>query len=88
MQLPATNQRRLLTPASQVIKGFDQAVTGLEVLGTRTLRVQPSDAYGERNGELLIKVRDTERWHALRYVNYLSQFSFAYKAAKVDRCAR
>lgn len=43
-------------PFPQVIKGFDKAVMGLEVAGTRKLRLDPADAYGERNPELSMKV--------------------------------
>jgi peptide-methionine (S)-S-oxide reductase len=40
----------------KVIAGFDAAVTGLEVGGTRTQRVPPEQAYGERNPEAVISV--------------------------------
>lgn len=39
--------------AGKVIKGFDKAVTGLAVRGTRKQRLEPADAYGARAGRLL-----------------------------------
>ena len=36
---------------AQVIKGFDTAVTGLSVGGTRKSRIPPVDAYGELDPE-------------------------------------
>lgn len=33
--------------AGRVISGFDKAVTGLAVGGTRKQRLEPADAYGE-----------------------------------------
>jgi len=39
-----------------VIKGFDRAVAGLEVGGTRTVRLAPAEAYGERSDEARIQV--------------------------------
>ena len=40
----------------QVIPGFDDAVRGLKVGDTRTVRIMPADAYGERSDELIIEV--------------------------------
>ena len=41
--------------SGQVIKGFDLAVTGLEVGESRTVKIEPKDGYGEHNPEMLIK---------------------------------
>jgi len=42
--------------AGGVIAGFDRAVSGLEVGGTRTVRLDPAEAYGERSDEARIQV--------------------------------
>ena len=42
--------------AGQVIGGFDLAVAGLEVGGSTTVRIEPVDAYGEINDDLMIRV--------------------------------
>ena len=40
----------------QVIPGFDSGVTGLTVGESATIRIEPEDAYGERDEELLFGV--------------------------------
>ncbi|KAG1665390.1 hypothetical protein FOA52_015800 [Chlamydomonas sp. UWO 241] len=40
--------------AGKVIKGFDIAVTGLEVGGTRKSRIAPTEAYGERDDKMMM----------------------------------
>ena len=40
----------------QVIPGFDQAVTGLEVGGRREVRIEPEKAYGEAREDLVVDV--------------------------------
>ncbi|MEQ8719215.1 MAG: peptidylprolyl isomerase [Acidimicrobiales bacterium] len=40
----------------QVIAGFDEAVRGLGVGESRTVRIEPADAYGERRDELIGRV--------------------------------
>lgn len=42
--------------AGQVIAGFDKAVADLEVGDTATVRLEPADAYGERNDDLLVRI--------------------------------
>lgn len=42
--------------SGQVIPGFDQAVTGLEIGETREIRLDPEDAYGEPREDLLVDV--------------------------------
>jgi FKBP-type peptidyl-prolyl cis-trans isomerase 2 len=42
--------------AGQVIAGFDKAVADLEVGDTATVRLEPDDAYGERNDDLLVRI--------------------------------
>lgn len=42
--------------AGRVIKGFDMAVTGLEVGGTRKVRLDPADAYGEHDPQMVLQV--------------------------------
>jgi FKBP-type peptidyl-prolyl cis-trans isomerase 2 len=39
--------------ASQVIPGFEAAVIGLEPGGTATVTIEPADAYGPQQGELV-----------------------------------
>jgi peptidylprolyl isomerase len=40
----------------QVIPGFEKAVEGMEVGQEKTVRIEPKDAYGERNDQLVQKV--------------------------------
>jgi len=42
--------------AGQMIKGFDNAVAGMEVGEEKEVTLQPEDAYGERNPEYVIRV--------------------------------
>jgi FKBP-type peptidyl-prolyl cis-trans isomerase 2 len=42
--------------AGQVIAGFDDAVRGLAVGESRTVRIEPADAYGEHQPDLVIEV--------------------------------
>lgn len=39
--------------AGQVIAGFENAVLGLQKGDARTVRIEPAEAYGERNEELV-----------------------------------
>lgn len=41
--------------SGQVIAGFDDAVRGLAVGESRTVRIEPEDAYGERTDEAVIE---------------------------------
>ena len=40
----------------RVIAGFDAAVTGMEVGESRTVTISASDAYGDRNDHMLLRV--------------------------------
>ncbi len=40
--------------SGQVISGFDEAVRGLAVGSSRKVRMEPAQAYGERDEELLV----------------------------------
>ena len=40
----------------RVIAGFDAAVTGMEVGETRTVTIPSSDAYGDRNDAMLLRI--------------------------------
>lgn len=42
--------------AGQVVPGFDRAVTGLEVGESRTVRMEPDEAYGQRRDDLVLTV--------------------------------
>ncbi len=42
--------------SGQVISGFDQAVRGLTIGESRTVRMEPADAYGERRDDMIITV--------------------------------
>jgi FKBP-type peptidyl-prolyl cis-trans isomerase 2 len=42
--------------SGQVITGFDTAVTGMVVGETRTVRMTPDEAYGERSDDMIIDV--------------------------------
>lgn len=46
--------------SGQVIKGFDDAVTGLEVGQSRTVRMEPEDAYGPVQEGMMMEVPKTE----------------------------
>ncbi|RLE46295.1 peptidylprolyl isomerase [Candidatus Woesearchaeota archaeon] len=40
----------------KVIKGFDDGVIGMELNEEKEIRIEPKDAYGDRNPELIKKV--------------------------------
>lgn len=42
--------------SGQVIAGFDEAVRGLAVGESRTVRIEPEDAYGERTDDAIIEL--------------------------------
>ena len=42
--------------AGQMIPGFDAAVNGMTVGETKTVRLEPSDAYGERSDDAIIEL--------------------------------
>ena len=42
--------------SGQVIAGFDEAVIGMKAGQEKTVRIEPSDAYGERSDENIIEV--------------------------------
>ena len=44
--------------AGQMIKGFDQAVEGMELNEKKVVNIPAAEAYGERNEELLDTVRE------------------------------
>lgn len=42
--------------SGQLIPGFEKAVVGMEVGDSTTVEIEPKDAYGDRNPEMLIEV--------------------------------
>ena len=46
--------------AGQMIKGFDEAVNGMEVNEKKTVTIPSAEAYGERNDELIQDVPKTQ----------------------------
>lgn len=42
--------------SGQVIGGFDEAVRGLRIGESRSVRIEPADAYGERRDDLVLEV--------------------------------
>ncbi len=46
--------------AGQMIKGFDQAVDGMELNEKKTVNIPAAEAYGERNEELMQKVAKSD----------------------------
>lgn len=46
--------------AGQMIKGFDQAVDGMELNEKKTVNIPAAEAYGERNDELMQKVAKSD----------------------------
>lgn len=49
---------RFTLGAGQVVAGFDEAVTGMEVDEEKTVRLEPEEAYGERRDDLVLSVPD------------------------------
>ena len=43
--------------SGQLIRGFDQAVTGMAVCEKKTVTLLPADAYGERKEDLFVDLR-------------------------------
>ncbi|MEO6818244.1 MAG: peptidylprolyl isomerase [Ginsengibacter sp.] len=41
--------------AGQMIKGFDEAIPGMEVGDKKTITLSPTDAYGESNADAIIE---------------------------------
>lgn len=41
--------------AGQMIKGFDDAIPGMEVGEKKTINIAPKDAYGEKNADAIIE---------------------------------
>lgn len=50
------NPLTFVVGSGQVISGFDDAVRGLAVGDSITVRLEPADAYGEKNPELIVEV--------------------------------
>ncbi len=46
--------------AGQMIKGFDAAVVGMSVGETKTVKLEPSEAYGEKSGDLLVELNKSQ----------------------------
>ncbi|MFY0605952.1 MAG: peptidylprolyl isomerase [Cyclobacteriaceae bacterium] len=46
--------------AGQMIKGFDEAVNGMEVSEKKTVTIPSAEAYGEKNDQLIQQVPRTE----------------------------
>ena len=46
--------------AGQMIAGFDEAVRGMAEGETKTVRLEPAEAYGEVNPELVIEVQSSQ----------------------------
>lgn len=46
--------------AGQMIKGFDQAVDGMELNEKKTINIPAAEAYGERNDELMQMVAKSD----------------------------
>ncbi len=42
--------------SGQVVPGFDEAVAGMQVGDSKTVRIGPGDAYGERREDLILDV--------------------------------
>ncbi len=42
--------------SGEIIKGFDEAVVGMEVGEEKEITILPEDAYGERNSELVQRI--------------------------------
>lgn len=42
--------------AGQVVPGFDEAIAGMQVGDSKTVRLAPTDAYGERRDDLVLDV--------------------------------
>lgn len=54
--LPRGEALTFTVGAGQVISGFDEAVRGLNVGESRKVRLEPAQAYGERDEDLVVSV--------------------------------
>lgn len=46
--------------SGQVIKGFDEGVKGMQVGDKKTVEINVEDAYGEKNGDMIIEFPKTQ----------------------------
>jgi len=70
--------------AGDVIAGFDQAVTGLEVGQSRKVHIEPKDAYGERRDDLVVTVPAAEAPQGLQVGQRVSLGGRPATVTKVD----
>ncbi len=61
--------------AGQMIKGFDQAVDGMELNEKKTVNIPAAEAYGERNEELMQKVAKSDLPISLKSLKNFSYLS-------------
>ena len=46
--------------AGQMIKGFDSGVVGMKAGETKTVKLKPSDAYGEKRADLILELNKSQ----------------------------
>lgn len=70
--------------SGQVISGFDQAVRGLSVGESRTVRMEASDAYGERRDDMIITVPAEQAPPGLKAGDQVSAGNMPAEVLSVD----
>lgn len=74
--------------AGQMIAGFDQGVIGMKVGETKTVTIEPKDAYGERDEKKLITMPKEQVPEAEQYqvgMQVMSQYGQTFKVYKVEK---
>jgi len=74
--------------AGQMIAGFDQGVIWMKVGETKTVTIEPKDAYGERDETKLLTVKKDDIPEANQYevgMQVMSQNGQVFKVHKVEK---
>ncbi len=68
--------------AGQMIKGFDNAVIGMKQWETKTITLEPKDAYGEKNPEMILNLKI---WDNIPQLGTLSKVNIEEQTITIDR---
>lgn len=74
--------------AGQMIAGFDQGVIGMKVGETKTVTIEPKDAYGERDEKKLISIPKKDIPDADQYqvgMQVMSSYGQVFKVYEVKK---
>jgi len=74
--------------AGQMIAGFDQGVIWMKIGESKTVTIEPKDAYGERDEKKLLPVKKTDIPDADQYqigMQVMSQNGQVFKVYKVEK---